>query len=135
VIKGDGAGTIAAKTWDDAKEPFVDRLLARLERDYIPDLRQRIIAQAIQTPVDFERLVPSCYEGSVTHGSMVTYQMGAMRPIPELSGYRAPVSNVYLCGSGSHPGGGISMLPGRNAAQVIYRDLGVDFVKALGRSC
>lgn len=125
---------ISGTTWDEAKEPFVDRLIARLERDYVPDLRQRIVAQAIQTPVDFERLEPSCYQGTVLHGSMDAYQMGAMRPIPELSGYRAPVSNVYLCGAGSHPGGGISMLPGRNAAQVIFCDLGIDFAKTLAAS-
>ncbi|MGE4172759.1 MAG: phytoene desaturase family protein [Methylocystis sp.] len=130
-IKGDAVGTISATTWDEAKEPFVNRLIARLERDFVPDLRQRIVAEAIQTPVDFERLLPSCYQGTVMHGSMVAYQMGAMRPIPELSGYRAPVSNVYLCGAGSHPGAGISMLPGRNAAQVIFRDLGIDFARTL----
>jgi len=134
VIKGDAAGTIAATTWEEAKEPFVDRLLARLERNYIPDLRRRIIARAIQSSVDFEQLLPSCYQGTVTHGSMVAYQMGGMRPIPELSGYKTPVSNVYLCGSGSHPGGGISMLPGRNAAQVICNDLGLDFARTFPRS-
>ena len=78
--------------------------------------------------------MPSCYQGAVLHGSMDAYQMGAMRPIPELSGYRAPVSNVYLCGAGSYPGGGISMLPGRNAAQVIFCDLGIDFAKTLAAS-
>jgi len=133
-IKGDAAGVISSRAWDDAKDPFVDRLIARLERDYIPDLRQRIVARAIQTPADFERLVPSCYRGTVLHGSMVAYQMGAMRPIPELSGYKAPVSNVYLCGSGSHPGGGVSMFPGRNAARVIFRDLGIDFARTLAAS-
>jgi phytoene dehydrogenase-like protein len=130
-IKGDAAGKIAAKTWDKAKEPFVDRIVAHLERDYILDLSQRIMARAIQTPADFERLIPSCYQGTVVHGSMVAYQMGPMRPIPELSGYRLPISNVYLCGSGCHPGGGISMLPGRNAAREIYRDLGIDFAKTI----
>jgi phytoene dehydrogenase-like protein len=127
-IKGDAAGVIRATDWDEAKDAFIDRLIARIERDFIPGLRQRIVARAIQTPVDFERLLPSCHRGTVTHGSMVGYQMGSMRPIPELSGYKTPVSNVYLCGAGSHPGGGISMLPGRNAAQTIYRDLGIDFI-------
>ena len=133
-IKGDAAGSIAATTWQEAKEPFVDRLVARLERDYLPGLSNRIIGRAIQSPVDFEQLVPSCYRGTVTHGSMVAYQMGAMRPVPELGGYRTPISNVYLCGSGSHPGGGVSMLPGRNAAQVITRDLGLDFASLFPRS-
>ena len=51
-----------------------------------------------------------------------------MRPIPRFSGYRIPdISNVYVCGSANHPGPGVSMAPGRNAAQVIYADLGLDF--------
>ena len=51
-----------------------------------------------------------------------------MRPIPELAGYKIPqVTNVYLCGAGSHPGPGMSMVPGRNAAQVIFSDLNLDF--------
>jgi hypothetical protein len=48
-------------------------------------------------------------------------------PTPDFAGYRSPVDNVYLCGSGSHPGAGVSMAPGRNAAQVICGDLGLDF--------
>ncbi|WP_419913874.1 phytoene desaturase family protein [Hoeflea sp.] len=131
-IKGDAGGTISARTWQDAKEPFIDRVIARIERDYMPGLSQQIVGRAIQSPVDFEELLPSCHNGTVTHGSMMAYQMGAMRPIPELGGYRTPVSNVYLCGSGSHPGGGISMLPGRNAAREIYRDLGIDFSNTIG---
>ena len=58
---------------------------------------------------------------------MLPYQSGAMRPIPEMGHYRSPVDNVYLCGSGSHPGPGVSMAPGRNAAQTIYSDLNLDF--------
>jgi len=50
-----------------------------------------------------------------------------MRPIPELGHYRTPVANVYLCGSGSHPGTGVSMAAGRNAAQIICQDLTLDF--------
>jgi beta-carotene ketolase (CrtO type) len=58
---------------------------------------------------------------------MVPYQSGAMRPTPDFAGYRSPVENVYLCGSGAHPGAGVSMAPGRNPVQVICRDLGLDF--------
>jgi beta-carotene ketolase (CrtO type) len=73
-----------------------------------------------------EGRIPSPVKGTVTHGAFLPYQMGPLRPIPELAHYRTPVDNVYLCGSGSHPGGGVSMAPGRNAAQVILgegRDL------------
>ncbi|HWS80969.1 MAG TPA: hypothetical protein VN178_08085 [Rubrobacter sp.] len=50
-----------------------------------------------------------------------------MRPVPEMGDYRSPVENVYLCGSGSHRGPGVSMAPGRNAAETILSDLGLDF--------
>ena len=62
---------------------------------------------------------------------MVPYQSGALRPIPELGHYRTPVANVYLCGSGTHPGAGVSMASGRNAAQVIYDDLHLNFAGTL----
>ena len=65
--------------------------------------------------------------GTICHGAMLPYQTGSMRPIPEMGDYRSPVENVYLCGSGSHPGLGASMAPGRNAAQAICSDLGLDF--------
>jgi beta-carotene ketolase (CrtO type) len=58
---------------------------------------------------------------------MLPYQTGSMRPIAEMGNYRSPVENVYLCGSGSHPGPGVSMVPGRNAAEAIYSDLDLDF--------
>jgi phytoene dehydrogenase-like protein len=50
-----------------------------------------------------------------------------MRPIPEFGCYRSPVRNLYLCGAGSHPGSGVTMVPGRNAAKVICGDLGLAF--------
>jgi phytoene dehydrogenase-like protein len=73
--------------------------------------------------VDVERRIPSAVQGTVTHGAFLPYQTGDLRPIPELGYYRTPVDNVYLCASGSHPGGGVSMAPGRNAAQVMLADL------------
>jgi phytoene dehydrogenase-like protein len=57
-----------------------------------------------------------------------------MRPIPELGQYKTPVPNVYLCSSASHPGPGVSMAPGRNAAQVIFAELGLDFTPAISAS-
>jgi phytoene dehydrogenase-like protein len=134
VIRGDAARSITGTIWSDVQEAFADRVIDRLSHDYIPDLRERIIERAVQTPVDFERLIPSAYRGTVMHGAPLSYQMGALRPIPELGGYKTPVPNVYLCGAGSHPGPGISMGPGRNAAQVIYKELGLDFAKTAARA-
>ncbi len=126
-IKGDAAGNIKGKTWEDVKEVFADHIIDRLTRDYIPNLRNNILKRVVHSPRDLERLMPSAPRGTITHGALLPYQMGAMRPIPEMGHYKSPISNVYLCGSGSHPGAGVSMAPGRNAAQVIFQDLRLDF--------
>ena len=126
-IAGDAAGSISGTTWQAVKERYADRVIDRLSENYIPDLRRSIACRVVRSPVDLETLLPSAPRGTITHGAFLPYQAGAMRPIPELGQYRLPLDNVYLCGSGSHPGGGVSMAPGRNAAQVIYRDLGLKF--------
>ena len=92
---------------------------------YAPNFKSLILKRVVHSPEDIERAIPSAVRGTVCHGAFVPYQMGPMRPIPELSHYRTPVPNVYLCGSGSHPGAGVSMAPGRNAAHVILADLKV----------
>ena len=132
-IKGDAAGRIKRRTWDEVKELFADYVIDRLTRDYIPTLREKILNRVVHSPLDLERLMPSAPRGTITHGALLPYQLGSMRPIPEMGNYKSPVSNVYLCGSGSHPGAGVSMAPGRNAAQVICQDLGLDFSKTLGK--
>lgn len=129
VIKGDAAGLIAGRNWSEVKEPFADRVIELLYRNYIPDLLDNLLKRVVHSPEDLERRLPSALHGTNNHGAFVPYQIGAMRPIPEMGNYRSPVPNVYLCGSGSHPGPGVTMAPGRNAARIIYRDLGLDFEK------
>jgi len=128
-IKGDATGRITGRNWNEAKEPFADHIIDLATRDYIPDLRDKIVKRVVHSPQDIEKMLPSAPRGTNTHGAFVPYQMGAMRPIPEMGNYRSPFTNVYLCGSGSHPGLGVTMAPGRNAAQIIYQDLGLDFTK------
>ena len=66
--------------------------------------------------------------GTLACGAMLPYQISHTRPIPQLASYKIPeIPNVYLCGSANHPGPGVSMAPGRNAAQVIFADLELDF--------
>jgi beta-carotene ketolase (CrtO type) len=122
-IQGDATGKINARTWEEAKEPYADHLLDLITADYIPNLKKLILKRVVHSPVDLELRIPSAVRGTVTHGAFLPYQAGALRPIPELGHYRTPVPNVYLCASGSHPGGGVSMAPGRNAARVILADL------------
>ena len=128
-IKGDALNQISSQAWEGAKDPFADRILDQVTRDYVPDLRDKILKRVVHSPTDLEELMPSAPRGTITHGAFVPYQTGSMRPIPEMGQYRSPVSNVFLCGSGSHPGAGVTMAPGRNAAQIIYKDLGLDFTK------
>jgi phytoene dehydrogenase-like protein len=128
VIRGDAGGRIAARSWDEAKEAYADHVVDLLTRDYMPNLRASILERVVHSPLDQERLVSSAVRGTELQGAFVPYQSGPMRPIPELAHYRTPVANVYLCGSGSHPGPGVSFMPGRNAAHVIGADLGIDLI-------
>ena len=131
IIKGDATGKITGRTWDEAKEPFADYIIDQITRDYIPNFRDKILKRVVHSPTDIESLMPSAPRGTITHGAFVPYQSGAMRPIPEMGNYRSPITNVYLCGSGSHPGAGVTMAPGRNAAQIIYQDLRIDFTQSV----
>jgi phytoene dehydrogenase-like protein len=110
-----------------AKENYADYLIDRITADYIPDLKEKLLKREAHSPLDLERKLSSAVHGTICHGAMLPYQTGSMRPVPEMGDYRSPVENVYLCGSGSHPGPGISMAPGRNAAETIFSDLGLDF--------
>lgn len=126
-IKGDATGKISSRHWDAVKEPYADHLLDLLTETYLPDLKSRLLRRVVYSPLDYERGISTSVRGTIVHGAFKPYQLNAMRPIPELGHYRSPVANVYLCGAGSHPGPGVSMAPGRNAAQVICGDLGIDF--------
>jgi phytoene dehydrogenase-like protein len=125
-ITADARGGVDRRSWDDAKERYADRVLETLERDYLPGVRDRILKRVVRDPIETLAARLDTIGGCVTHGASVPEQSAAMRPIPELSQYRTPVPNVYLCGAGSHPGGGVSMMPGRNAARRILADLGLE---------
>ena len=126
-IRGDATGHVRERDWDAAKEGYADYLIDRITADYIPDLKEKLLKREAHSPLDLERKLSSAVHGTICHGAMLPYQTGSMRPIPEMGDYRSPVENVYLCGSGSHPGPGVSMAPGRNAAETIFSDLGLDF--------
>jgi len=127
VITGDATGKVPVRSWDEAREPYANYLIDLITENYIPDLKQRILKRVAHSPVDISRKIISAVRGTLGQGAFLPYQTGSFRPIPKLGQYKTPVPNVYLCSSGSHPGPGVSMAPGRNAAQVIFRDLGFDF--------
>ena len=127
VITGDATGRVPGRTWDEAREPYADYLIDLVTANYIPELKAKILKRVAHSPVDLSRRIISAVRGTLGQGAFLPYQTGSLRPIPELGQYKTPVPNVYLCSSGSHPGPGVSMAPGRNAAQVILGDLGLDF--------
>jgi phytoene dehydrogenase-like protein len=126
-VAGDASGRIAGTDWDVIKDAYADNVLEWLDDGFLPGLRRNIVARSVQSPLDYERRMPSAVHGTHQHGAFVPYQIGAFRPIHAMSGYRSTVKNVYLCGAGSHPGSGVTMCPGRNAAALICADLGIAF--------
>jgi phytoene dehydrogenase-like protein len=121
---------LAGTDWDAAREDWADRVLEVLYR-YAPNLRGHIRQRVIITPLDLERDY-GLTGGNIFHGAMFLDQLFNNRPTPELADYRTPVRGYYLCGSGTHPGGGVMGANGHNAAQVVIADLdGVPAPEAL----
>jgi len=119
--------------WSDIKEQYSDQIIDTITEDYIPNLKEIVLKKVTYSPVDYEKRPTTCIKGTLSCGAVLPYQSRSMRPIPQLSNYKIPsLQNVYLCGTGNHPGPGVSMAPGRNAAQVILRDLGIDFNRLNG---
>jgi phytoene dehydrogenase-like protein len=127
IITGDATGRVPGRTWDEVREPYADYLIDLITANYIPDLKEKILKRVAHSPVDISRRIISAVHGTLGQGAFLPYQNGSLRPIPDLGQYKTPVPNVYLSSSGSHPGPGVSMAPGRNAAQVIFADLGLEF--------
>lgn len=112
------------RTWDDGlREEFADRVLAKLA-EYAPNIRDAVVARQMLSPVDLERRF-ALTGGHIFHGEITPDQSFNLRPISGHAGYSTPLPGLYLCGSGAHPGGGVTGIPGHNAAQVVLADLGV----------
>ncbi len=112
---------LADGDWEEQRETLGDRVVETLAR-YAPDLEERIVQRQVLTPLDLEREY-GLTEGHSHHGQMGLDQLLVMRPVPGYAGYRTPFENLYLCGAGSHPSGGVSGAPGYNAAREILRAL------------
>ena len=111
-IRGDAAGEIAATHWDDAKEAFADRVVAKVE-DYAPGFTERILGRCVLSPLDLERHNPNLVGGDMTCGSMQPMQNFFMRPFPGWARYRTPIKGLYLCGAATWPGAGTGAASGR----------------------
>lgn len=108
------------QSWDDVKEEVVNLLIDTVSR-YAPNFREAIEGYVALSPLDLEREY-SLPGGDIFHGCLHMDQVLAMRPTAGYADYRMPIPNLYLCGSGAHPGGGVSGCPGHNAAREIIKD-------------
>jgi phytoene dehydrogenase-like protein len=106
--------------WDTHRETLGDRVQAIIGR-YAPNLPDSVVARRVLTPLDLETTF-GITEGNIFHGDISLEQLFFMRPLPGWAHYRTPIKNLYLCGAGTHPGGGVTGAPGYNAARRILND-------------
>jgi phytoene dehydrogenase-like protein len=109
------------ESWDDIGQREGNRMLHTLAK-YAPNVTDAVIGQLVETPLYLERTL-GLLRGNVMHLEMSFDQMFMMRPALTMGEYRAPIKRLYLTGASTHPGGGIMGASGRNAAQVIIKDL------------
>jgi phytoene dehydrogenase-like protein len=105
---------------DGAREAYAQRCLAILA-EHAPNVTGAVLEHEVLAPPDLERIF-GLQGGSIFQGEQGLDQMAFMRPCPELSRYATPVDGLYLCGAGTHPGGGVIAASGHNAAQRVLRD-------------
>jgi phytoene dehydrogenase-like protein len=111
---------LADGTWDDRREALGDTVIDTLA-EYAPNIRNIVRHCQVVTPLDLEREW-GLSEGNIFQGELTLEQLFFLRPAPGWAQYRTPVANLYMCGSATHPGGGIMGAPGRNAAMKILAD-------------
>jgi phytoene dehydrogenase-like protein len=108
------------RSWDDHREEVADLMIATVDQ-YAPGFGESVIGRQILSPLDLERQF-GLLGGDIFHGALTLNQLFSARPMLGHADYRGPLKGLYHCGSGAHPGGGVTGAPGHNAAQVILRD-------------
>jgi phytoene dehydrogenase-like protein len=109
------------RSWDDAKEAATQTILDTVNQ-YAPNFKPSILGTMVLSPLDLEREF-GLVGGDIFHGALSLDQLFSARPVLGYGNYRSPIKGLYMCGSGTHPGGGVTGAPGHNAAVEIIRDL------------
>jgi phytoene dehydrogenase-like protein len=107
-------------SWDDHREAAADAVIDAVTA-FAPNFRDAVIARQIHSPLDLERKF-GLTGGDIFHGALGLDQLWSNRPVMGYADYRTPIAGLYLCGSGAHPGGGVTGIPGHNAAREMLRD-------------
>lgn len=120
VENAEGTGLHGTGWTDELKNKVADRVIDKLA-EYAPNVKQAIIARQVESPAELgDRL--GAYKGNYYHIDMSLEQMMFFRPLPELANYKTPIEGLFLSGAGTHPGGSISGMPGRNCARVFLQN-------------
>ena len=114
-------GFPGGSSWDDHRETVADLMIETVDR-YAPGFKASVIARQINSPLDLERTF-GLLGGDIFHGALSLDQMFSARPMLGHGDYRGPIPGLYMCGSGTHPGGGVTGAPGHNAAAEILKDV------------
>jgi phytoene dehydrogenase-like protein len=109
------------KSWDDHKEEVADLMIATVDA-HAPNFKASVLGRQVLSPLDLERSF-GLVGGDIFHGALSLDQIFSARPMLGHADYRAPIPGLYMCGSGTHPGGGVTGAPGHNAAREILRDV------------
>jgi len=107
-------------SWDARKAEAIEAIIRTVEQ-YAPNFRRSLIGHSALSPLDLEREF-GLVGGDIFHGALTLDQLYSARPVLGHGNYRGPLKNLYMCGSGTHPGGGVTGAPGHNAAREILRD-------------
>ncbi|MBW4569550.1 MAG: NAD(P)/FAD-dependent oxidoreductase [Tolypothrix carrinoi HA7290-LM1] len=120
IAGAEGTGLKGTGWTDELKNKVADKVLDKLAQ-YSPNLKHSIIARHVESPAELAQRMGT-YGGNYYHIDMTLEQMLCFRPLPEIANYKTPIDNLYLTGAGTHPGGSISGLPGRNCARMFLHD-------------
>ena len=108
------------KSWDDHREEVADLMIATVDK-FAPGFAASVIGRQVLSPLDLERQF-GLLGGDIFHGALTLNQLFSARPMLGHADYRGPLKGLYHCGSGAHPGGGVTGAPGHNGARVILGD-------------
>ena len=111
--------TLAEGTWDELRDAVADRAIEKIG-SYFPNLPGSIVERQVLTPPDLESLL-GIWGGHALHGDMAFDQLFNLRPVRGWADYRTPIDGLWLCGAGTHPGGGVTGANGRNCAREVVR--------------
>jgi phytoene dehydrogenase-like protein len=108
------------KSWDAERNRAADAVIDQVTK-FAPNFKRSVLGRRVLAPADLEREF-GLVGGDIFHGKLTLNQLFSARPVLGHGDYRMPLKGLYLCGSGAHPGGGVTGVPGHNAAREVLRD-------------